>query len=183
MPLQIGQTFHRWTLLNPLPKQQWQCRCQCGIEKSVSAWNLTQGKSKSCGCWKRELRRERSPNWKGFGKSRTQGGYVRLRNAEYPGAPDIKENRTYEHIVVMSRHLGRPLLPNENVHHKNGRRDDNRIENLELWVTHQPNGQRVRDKLEFAVEIITQYALHLSMDERRSLISSIQQIPIVPLIQ
>lgn len=65
-----------------------------------------------------------------------------------------------QHRVVMEQHIGRPLLPHEEVHHINGDRADNRIENLELWSTSQPKGQRVEDKVAWAREILALYDTH-----------------------
>lgn len=72
------------------------------------------------------------------------GGYISLKLADGRVLP--------EHRAVMEGHLGRRLVPGETVHHINGVRDDNRLENLELWMRPQPAGQRVEDLLRYAAE-------------------------------
>lgn len=62
-----------------------------------------------------------------------------------------------EHHIVMEQILQRSLLPGETVHHKNDVRDDNRPENLELWVSMQPAGQRPEDLVAWAHEILRRY--------------------------
>jgi hypothetical protein len=82
--------------------------------------------------------------------------YKKVLAPESPMA-DAK-GTVYEHRLVMSEMLGRPLVKGENVHHKNGDTFDNRTENLELWNTAQPAGQRPSDKVEYAIMILNLYA-------------------------
>ena len=97
---------------------------------------------------------KRSFAWKG-GKHTDRLGYVQVWRPDHPNAR--MAGYIHEHRLVMSDHLGRPLKKFENVHHINGKRDDNRIENLELWVTMQPSGQRPQDLVKFAKEILKEY--------------------------
>lgn len=97
-----------------------------------------------------------------FKKRKNGEGYIRPEGYKvicvkgHPNAYD-KHGKIHEHTFVMSSHLGRALYKHESVHHKNGDRLDNRIENLELWNKGQPCGQRVEDKIEWYIEFLTIY--------------------------
>jgi hypothetical protein len=63
----------------------------------------------------------------------------------------------FEHIVVMDSELGRYLYANETVHHRNDVKDDNRPENVELWIRPLPSGIRVEDAVSWARTILQRY--------------------------
>lgn len=87
-------------------------------------------------------------------------GYVLIFvGKDYPGVN--RHGYVLEHRKVMEDHLGRPLTPDENVHHKNGDRTDNQLGNLELWTRSQPSGQRVADKIAWAKDFLTLYGEHI----------------------
>lgn len=118
-----------------------------------------------------------------FYRNGTVGTAAPLKRAKGDGSCDqstkgyhvisVAGRRRSAHRVAMEQLLGRDLLPKETVHHVNGHRSDNRTDgplvefrsgNLELWSSAQPAGQRVQDKVAFAVEILRQYAPHLLAD-------------------
>ncbi len=78
----------------------------------------------------------------------TANGYAKIKT---------RDKFIYEHTLVMSNFIGRQLSKGESVHHINGIRDDNRIENLELWNRGQPAGQKVEEKIKWAKEFLEEY--------------------------
>jgi len=141
----------------------WKCLCDCGKEKTINMNSLRGGYSKSCGCLQKEGAAERnrknlgnkSSVWKG-GRHKDSCGYIRIYKPDHPNS----DGKGYigEHIFIMSEYLGRSLLENEKIHHRNGIREDNRIKNLELWLGNHPNGQRVEDLVPYWIEMLERYA-------------------------
>jgi hypothetical protein len=109
-----------------------------GVCSSCGERTFKQSAVRCASCYKKDLT-ERAPRW-----YRNHYGYM---------IGSVAGREISQHRYVMQQVLGRDLLPGENVHHKNGIRDDNRPENLELWVTFQPKGQRPEDLLVWADEI------------------------------
>jgi HNH endonuclease len=99
---------------------------------------------------------ELNNNWRG-GRTYHKAGYVMVAVPNHPRATTGGSRYVFEHILAMEELLGRYLLPDESVHHINGVRDDNRPENLELWVRPQPSGIRVKDALTWARKILNRY--------------------------
>lgn len=108
----------------------------CGISYWVPPADIGKRVCKKCGYKKRSriYYRENHPSWKG-GRRLSYSGYIDLYiypdNPFYPMAR--RDGYVREHRYIMAKHLGRCLSSWEIVHHINSKRDDNRLENLELF--------------------------------------------------
>ena len=125
------------------------CRSNAKRKPCPECGNLMRGESSLC--IKCLGKSRRSPD----GKKVYHRGYIYVRKSDHPRIK--KHPYVFEHILVMEKKLGRYLKDGENIHHLNGKRGDNRLENLELWIKPQPVGIRVKDSIKWAKEILNTY--------------------------
>lgn len=119
-------------------------------------------------------------------KHKSPDGTVAYTTRGYRVISRVNGSSSYEHRVIAQQLLGRPLEKGENVHHRNGVRDDNRTDgplridptsgrlrsgNLEIWTDPQPSGADVGPVLIWAVEKLTQYGQYDLDTVRRGLSS------------
>ena len=135
--------------------RHWLCVCDCGKTSTPRTVSLTSGNTRSCGCQKPGKRRKN--HWSDCVLRVNRSGYVQVWDPQ-----DCKLKQL--HRLVYEEFLGRPLQPWEHIHHKNGIRTDNRIENLEL-ITVQKHfaGQRPADIIKAETEAEKQNALKLAI--------------------
>lgn len=130
------------------------CRFKAEKNSCPECGDVKTARAKRCQPCNNTLRGPDHPAWRG-GIVLDKHGYVREFAPDHPRANMGRYVK--QHHLVMEQELGRYLLEGESVHHKNGNRQDNRIENLELWRVGQPAGQRVADQVAWAKQILALY--------------------------
>jgi|ERR1041384_5147882 hypothetical protein len=150
----VGKKFNSLTVIKVYPSKfsyskKALFKCDCGKEKEIVLSSVLREHTKSCGC--QFFRNDYRKDYRKVNKD----GYVKLLMRDHPNC--TKTGYILEHTYVMSLHLGRPIEKGETIHHINGFRDDNRIENLELRTGHHGPGQRVVDMIKFCEEYLAKY--------------------------
>jgi len=162
-----GQRFGRLVAVSAIPghgrrggkvvDRKWNCLCDCGKTTALSTESLRSGNTKSCGCLKvyKAAESRAKPTcqrsiWK------TKQGYLRIKK--------LGGGSVFHHRFVFEQYHGVKLQPWEHIHHKNGIRTDNRIENLELiTVSKHFAGQRPADIIKATTETERQNLLKMAI--------------------
>src|SRR5687767_3121753 len=105
-------------------------KCKCGCNSDITIRN-SRHYLKQLESGHNLVKGSKHPNWTG-GKS-TNGEYIMVSSPNH--SHKSKRGYVFEHRLVMEKHIGRYLREDEIVHHINGIKTDNRIENLQL-LTH-----------------------------------------------
>lgn len=145
----------------PLPAKRDERKCPACEGFFTTRWDRQECCSRSCA---RSLQAKKNGpgNWKG-GRNKHASGYIKALAKGHPAAD--KNGYVMEHRLIMEQQIGRRLEPWERVHHKNGKRADNRPENLELWGVEgsnkkDPPGQRAKDMAREVLLALPQNDLH-----------------------
>jgi hypothetical protein len=103
-------------------------RSEASIQHKARRLNLRKDKD-AISVHRAQMRGEKSPAWRG-GRKLNKRGHVLVYDKDSPYAD--ANGYVLEHRKIMMEYLGRPLKDNEVVHHINGIKTDNRIENLQV---------------------------------------------------
>lgn len=152
---------------------EWVQCPDCKLERwvAIETFNTSHytGRCRSCSSKNtvRFFHGEAHPRWKG-GKHTDNKGYVVVtvsKNDPYYSMTGHARGYAREHRLIMARHLGRALKPTEHVHHLNGIKDDNRIENLFI----SKNGEHIKEHHKVIQELRTLrgYVIELESENLR----------------
>lgn len=118
----VGQTYGRWTVLSEAQQRgrhrYWICRCECGTESEVAHGQLRSGRSKSCGCWKKEERKnrvvhghhrrgKRSTEYRIWDSMRQRCGNPNNMNFHHYGGRGIKVCKRWEKFENFLEDMGK----------------------------------------------------------------------------